>query len=171
MDFFAFIIIEIDNYSTNQILSNWQYVKKLSQLIFPYEMWNRTFPVFVIFVITFFYTQEVDCGDPVIPEHYNIKILVLFTDSKFEGIVDILVECKKETDNIKLHAASLNVSTDKITVKEADSSKEEQIKGIDIIKEDEFLVINLASKLTVNKKYSIHIEYEGTLKFTNTIIL
>ncbi|XP_044745321.1 uncharacterized protein LOC123307169 [Coccinella septempunctata] len=100
---------------------------------------------------------------PVKPEHYNITILVLFNESTFEGFVDILTECKEETNSIKLHAQEMVIDKDKITVKEVEASIPVPLSGVEIDEKNQTVVMSLGENLKKDVKYVIHIEYKANL--------
>lgn len=52
----------------------------------------------------------------VIPSHYDLELKVDISNSKFYGLVNIVIEIKNQTNNIVLNSKSLNISSSYATI-------------------------------------------------------
>ncbi|XP_045472609.1 leucyl-cystinyl aminopeptidase-like [Harmonia axyridis] len=121
--------------------------------------------IFILFTIllTRYSLQETDkLSESVKPENYKIRIRPLIDELKFEGIVDIVVECKEDTNEVTLHAEKFNFGSENITVTYIETSEKIHVENINTEK-NHLLRMTLKNHLLKNKKYNIHIEYTGEM--------
>ncbi|KAL3288376.1 hypothetical protein HHI36_002824 [Cryptolaemus montrouzieri] len=110
----------------------------------------------------------------VMPQHYNLKILVdLDNEFKFSGTVDINVKTNERTSEIILHSKSLRIQQDDINIKEtmewfdpnlellSNFTNNIEIGEFRFDDDKEFLIID--AFVDSGKTYIISIHFEGEL--------
>lgn len=68
-----------------------------------------------------------------------------------------------ETSQIVLHSCALNVNTDTITVRYADSNEQLALGQTEFNTDFEFMIINLQQPLAVNAEVIVYIEFDAPL--------
>ena len=102
----------------------------------------------------------------LIPSHYNIQMKPdLYGNNpslfKFEGSVEIFIECKEPTDKIILHVQSLNISDVQLT---SSVSNVPSVLAWTTDKGKQFLVIKLNADLLKGQAYVVSMKFVGPLK-------
>ncbi|XP_045460103.1 endoplasmic reticulum aminopeptidase 1-like [Harmonia axyridis] len=120
--------------------------------------------IFILFTILLTRSlQETDkLSEFVKPEKYKIRIRPLIDELKFEGIVEIEVDCEEDTKEVTLHAEKLNFGLDNINVTYVDTSERIHVENMNTEK-NHLLRMTLKNHLSKDKKYNIRIEYTGEL--------
>ncbi|KAJ9591527.1 hypothetical protein L9F63_001881 [Diploptera punctata] len=101
----------------------------------------------------------------VFPIDYTIKIIVDLGSSgdyTFKGEVSIQVECKSNTEIIKLHSKELEISDGDVTVTSVENNT--NLLGSQSYElENDFYILHLTQPLQDGHKYTIYIPFQGNL--------
>ncbi|ODN01106.1 Aminopeptidase N [Orchesella cincta] len=102
--------------------------------------------------------------DSLVPSYYNVELQPILDEgygTRFTapGKVSINVLCLFATNNITLHALTLNISESSVQVREIVGGSEIPIASFDVDAEKDFFIINLQNGLRAGAVYQIYIEF------------
>ncbi len=95
----------------------------------------------------------------VYPLHYNLELRPdIYTGNpdtfRFDGRVEILLNCRVSTDVISVHSSKLNISTNSITLETSSrDTTEQRIMQVTWDMERQFVVIHLDQALDQGQQY------------------
>ncbi|XP_014669353.1 PREDICTED: aminopeptidase N-like [Priapulus caudatus] len=103
----------------------------------------------------------------VVPLHYNVELRPNLdpTVFKFDGWVEILIECRQPTDNVTMHVNKL--TTRNGALRSADAYADDDTPTIASVSRDDakqFLIYELRGKLHAGRRYWIRMDFEGDLE-------
>nr|AEA29694.1 aminopeptidase N6 [Trichoplusia ni] len=104
----------------------------------------------------------------VVPVEYDIHINLFFAERtekpfSYEGFETIIVEAKEEVNEIVLHANVDRIQSISVFDSTGRPLRLQRFNPFHTEKVYHFLKINLAETLAVGAKYTLHINYEGTM--------
>ncbi len=104
------------------------------------------------------------------PLHYNLELKPdIYTGNpdtfRFDGSVEILLDCRVSTNVISLHVNKLNISTNSITLQTATGTTTNQrVREVTRDMERQFLNVHLDQALAQGQRYLLKIDFSGPLR-------
>lgn len=98
----------------------------------------------------------------VVPHSYKLKLVPFLQEGNFtfHGDVEILVNVTSDTSNITLHAADLVIDRVSVTNVDGDTVS---IRDVRLIKEKQFMVVDLDEEIVSERQYYVFVEFKGEL--------
>uniref|UniRef100_A0A8D8EWM7 Aminopeptidase n=2 Tax=Culex pipiens TaxID=7175 RepID=A0A8D8EWM7_CULPI len=102
------------------------------------------------------------------PEHYDLQVLTHLGDDRgyaFSGRVLIKMTCLEDANNVTLHSKNLTLGEKDIKLVQISDAGSEpvELKQIQYIKDNDYVVFHAAKSLQKGKRYEISIPFEGSL--------
>lgn len=113
--------------------------------------------------------SEIKLPTTLIPESYKLYIGINVAESKYRGIVTILMNCKQNTDRVILHSARHKIVN--ITLKSVEDNKSVFIKSRFRNSHNDMLVLSLNETLQAGRQYVLLLAFSNDLynSFNNGI--
>lgn len=102
----------------------------------------------------------------IIPERYYLSIqpYLMPENLKFDGNVEIILECREQTNVIILHIHNLSIAEKEIELQSLKEGNNIKLYSINFKPEFDFLILKFLDNLKKNYRYRLSINFSGKLR-------